>query len=442
MANVTKVTIPYKPRPLQTILHNELKRFNVLVMHRRFGKTVFAINEIIRKAMQCPLKRPQYAYLAPEKDQARKISWAYVKEFVEPIPGTKINEAELKVTLPNGAIIYLLGADNPDRLRGMYFDGIVIDEVAQMPSVVWTEVIRPALSDRKGWAIFIGTPKGHNFFYDIYNMAAANDEWYTKVYKSSETGIIDPKELNSIKKESAPEAFEQEYECSFSAAIRGTYYGKHLDDAMEDNRITRVPWDSNFPVFTSWDLGISDKTCIWFAQLVGAEVRIIDYAEGDGESLNYYANVVKQKPYTYQEHILPHDAKQRSISTGLTRIQQLTNLGLKCKVARKLSIQEGISAVRSILPKCVFDAQKCAEGLKALKNYRAEYNDKMDVFKQQPIHDWASHAADAFRYLALGIGKAPTSFNQTMNDITSIDDFIRKNNPQKSSGYDPFLDFT
>ena len=238
-----EVTIPYAPRPLQAALHSKLKRFNVLVCHRRFGKTVFCINEIIAKAMQNTNKRPQYAYIAPELKQAKNIAWDYLKEYVAPIPGTKINNSELTAELPNGAKIFLLGAENTESIRGFYFDGVVLDEVAQMPKAIWDEVVRPALSDRLGWAIFIGTPKGRNYFHTLYEGAQRRDSWYAECYKASETGIIPYVELCSLREEMTQESYDQEYECSFTAAIKGAYYGKILGDLRLLKKIGTVDHD-------------------------------------------------------------------------------------------------------------------------------------------------------------------------------------------------------
>ena len=194
------ITIPYSPRPLQRLIHEELKRWNVIVCHRRFGKTVFAINELIKQCLTSDKERPRYAYLAPTYKQAKTIAWDYLQHYSRAIPGITINQAELRIDYPNEGHIQLFGCDNPDALRGLYLDGAVLDEYAQMPSSLFGEVLRPALSDRKGWAIFIGTPKGKNAFYDLYSNAEKHDTWFTKVYPASETGIVDEAELDEDRK--------------------------------------------------------------------------------------------------------------------------------------------------------------------------------------------------------------------------------------------------
>lgn len=415
------VTIPYTPRPLQKRLHEQLGRFNVLVCHRRFGKTVFCVNEIIKKALINTRKRPQYAYIAPTMKQAKLIAWDYVKQYTRAIPHMKYNESELKCTFPNGAKLFVLGAENPDSLRGLYLDGVVLDEVAQMPSQVWSEVIRPTLADRKGWAIFIGTPKGQNFFYDIYQKGVKLKDWHTVILKASETFVMDPKELQAQKEEMGKDVYDQEFECSFTAAIQGTYYGHLIEQADQEGRIKNIAWEPSMPVCTAWDIGL-DTTSIWFFQNIVGEIRIIDYYQNT-EPLPHYVKVVKDKPYIYDYHILPHDSKHRSYETGKTRLEQFRKLGLKCRVAPKYPIKEGIIMTRAIIPMCYFDKDKCNEGLVALRNYRAQFNEKQGIFLDTPLHDKFSHGADAFRYLASGMKKYTNKLNRNRQSKIRVNNF-------------------
>jgi hypothetical protein len=305
------VDIPYEPRPLQAALHQALKRFNVLVAHRRFGKTVFCINEIIRKWPECKKPNPRYAYIAPLYKQAKQVAWDYLKHFTRPIPGTTYNEAELRADLPGGGRIQLYGADNPDALRGIYLDGVILDEYAQMNSRMWSEVLRPALSDRKGWAVFIGTPQGHNAFYDLYQAAREDKNWYAVVYKASQTDVLEKEELEAAKKEMTSEEYSQEFECSWTAAIRGAYYGTIIAEIEEKGRIGDVPYDPAYGVETWWDLGIGDSTAIWFVQRSGQKVNVIDYYEMTGEGLPHYAKILEERGYVYSQHVAPHDIKVR-----------------------------------------------------------------------------------------------------------------------------------
>jgi phage terminase large subunit len=406
---ILRVTTGYSPRVLQAVLHRELKRFNVIVCHRRFGKTVFCINEMVDKALYCNLKNPQYAYIAPTYGQAKRVAWDILKDAVKNIPGAVANEAELRVDIPrpdkgDRIRFMLLGAENPGSIRGIYLDGVIMDEMGEMDPIVWSQVVRPALSDRLGWAVFIGTPKGQNGFYDLYQTALSHPDWYAKMYKASETGIIPLGELEAAKAIMSPEEYDQEYECSFSAALVGAYYGKYMAEAEADGRICDVPHDPAVPVDTFWDLGVDDTTVVWFGQRVGKRLQWIDYIEMSGEGLDYYVKELQKKKYLYGEHYLPHDAEARELGTGKTRTETLTSLGLKnINIVPRQSVEDGINASRMIIPKSWFDKTKCKRGIEALKSYERKWDSKNKIYQQRPLHNWASHGADAFRTAAMGL---------------------------------------
>ena len=216
-----EVSTGYQPRQLQARLHNSLRRFNVLVAHRRFGKTVFCINESLDKCLRCPLERPRYAYIAPFRNQAKDVAWDYLKSYTRSIPDVRYNESELRCDLPGDRRLQLNGADNADALRGKYLDGVIFDEYAQMNPRVWPEIIRPMLADRLGWAIFIGTPRGRNGLYDLFEGAKMKEDWHAEIFRASETGIIPPDELAAMREGMSEEQYDQELECSFDAAIPG-----------------------------------------------------------------------------------------------------------------------------------------------------------------------------------------------------------------------------
>ena len=396
-----KIVIPYKPRKHQKEVHDKLKRFNVLVCHRRFGKTVLCINEILKKAMQNTLSRPRYYYLAPTYSMAKRTSWDYLKEYTNVLPNVTYHETELRADLPNGARIQLLGCERPDSLRGLYIDGVVLDEVAQMPPRLWTEIIRPALSDREGWMIAIGTPQGHNAFFDLYDYANHQEGWYAETFKSSETGIISDLELNEAKHLMPDEVYEAEFECSFDSAALGSIYAKGLTKAEEEKRITKVPYETGIKVNTYWDLGMADKTAIWFVQQKGSAFHIIDYYEDSGESLEFYATVLDEKKYIYDTHFLPFDANVRELGTGVSRLETAQSLGMRTSIVPKLPVEDGINAVRMVLSRCWFDFEKCKYGLDALRQYRWATTERGEI-KNKPEHSWCSHAADSFRYFAVG----------------------------------------
>jgi len=368
---------------------------------------VWAINELVKGALTCEQSRPRFAYIAPLYRQSKAIAWDYLLHYTQPIPGREINQAELRVDLPNGSRIQLFGADSPDSLRGMYLDGVVLDEYAQMQGRAWTEVIRPALSDRKGWAVFIGTPQGHNAFFELYETARGLPDWYVATYPASQTDILDPAELEAARREMSEAEYAQEYECSWQAAIRGAYYGSLIEQAEADGRIGEVPHDPTIRVETWWDLGVGDSTAIWFAQRAGNQIRLIDYYEMTGVGLDHYARVLDERKYLYSRHIAPHDIMVRELGSGLTRLEVGGKLGIRFEVAPKAPVDDGISAVRSILPRCWFDRRKCSRGLDALRQYRSEYDDRLKAFRRKPLHDWTSHAADAMRYGAVMPEAAP-----------------------------------
>jgi len=398
-----KVIIPYKPRELQREIHQNLGRWNLLVCHRRFGKTVLAVNELIKKAITNQNKAPRYAYVAPLYRQAKQIAWDYLKEFTRVVPGIRFNESDLRVDFPSGARIQLFGADAPDSMRGIYLDGVVLDEYADMPARVFTEILRPALADRAGWALFIGSAKGNTSFHELYERVKDDENWFVRVYKASETGVIHPSELDDAKSLMDEDEYNQEFECSWTASIKGAYYSTQMAEAEREGRIMTVPYERNLPVQTAWDLGVGDSTSIWFFQVHGPEVRIIDYYEASGEGLPHYAKVLQDKQYVYGTHWAPHDIVVRELGSGKSRLETARVLGITFRVAPHLPVDDGIDAVRNLLPRCWFDSLRCNEGIRALRNYRKEYDERRMEYKTRPLHDWSSHAADAFRYLAVSI---------------------------------------
>tara|TARA_R110000744_G_scaffold45288_5_gene100635 strand:+ start:468 stop:1715 length:1248 start_codon:yes stop_codon:yes gene_type:complete len=393
----------YKPRDVFKTFHERSNRFGVIVAHRRAGKTVACVCDLIMNAMQTSKKKARFSYIAPHYNMAKDIAWDYLKSYSEPFlkKGGTINEAELRIDYVNGARIRLYGADNVNRLRGIYHDGIILDEYADMNPNIW-EVVRPSLSDRAGWCVWIGTPRGHNDFYRVYEQAV-KDGWFHTTLKASKTLILDAKELESAEHDLTEDQYEQEYECSFEAAIQGAYYGEEMKEAEDEKRITYIHYEKDHEVHTSWDLGIGDSTAIWFIQMIGNEIRLIDYYEASGVGLDHYVKILKDKPYVYGTHVLPHDVEVKELGTGKSRLEVLKNLGIDPKVADKLSLEDGIQATRSILNRCWFDKVKCERGIEALKQYRRTFDDKNKAFKNRPLHDWTSHSADSFRYMAVGL---------------------------------------
>ena len=397
------IEIDYTPRLQAREFHDRTERFAVLVAHRRFGKTVAAVNDLIRDALTIDLPNVRVAYIAPYLSQSKAVAWDYALEYTRDIPHIKVNHSELRIDFPNGARFRLFGADNYNAMRGLYFDAVVLDEMADFPASAWPTVIRPAIVDRKGRATIIGTPKGKNEFWEMYDYAKSHPEWWCRMFKASETDILDADELEEAKRTMGEDRYEQEFECSFEAAIQGAYYAQEMKTATTDGRVTNVPYDPAVGVTTAWDLGIGDSTAIFFAQYVGQEIRIIDYYESSGVGLDHYAKVLSEKGYHYVEHILPHDVQVKELGTGKSRIETLDALGISdITIAPKLAVDDGIQAARSMIARCWFDEEDCARGIEALRQYRREFDERLKTWRGRPLHDWTSHGADAFRYLAVG----------------------------------------
>ena len=400
------VEIPYTPRELQNKLHEDLShyRFAVLACHRRFGKTVMLINHLIRAALQNKLVNPRYAYIAPTYKQAKNIAWDYLKMFAGPIPTTRFNETELRCDLPNGSRITLLSSENPDSLRGLALDGVCIDEVAQIEPKLWNEIIRPALSDRKGFCYFIGTPAGmSNLFYELYQHAVADDKWYAYTAPASKTKIIDQEELDAAKKQMGDTKYRQEFECDWVANIEGSIYGKIMKKLEDNKQITLMAYDPTLLVSTVFDIGVGDSTAIVFFQKLGNTIRIIDFYENRREGLPHYIQVLKEKDYIYDKHFAPHDIEVQEFSSGKTRREVAYQLGIRFRILPKLPLEDGIHSLKMILPRCYFNLDKTKPLIDALRHYHRKYNEKMKMFNNKPVHDWSSHACDAMRYLAISI---------------------------------------
>ena len=399
---MSSIVIPYRPRQAFLPLHRRQQRFAIGVAHRRAGKTVACINELIRGALTSTRPQPRFAYIAPLFVQAKDIAWEYLKQYSRAIDGVKFHESELRVDYSNGGRVRLYGADNPERLRGLYLDGVVLDEYAQMSPRLWAEVVRPILADRQGWAIFIGTPMGRNAFCQLYEQAQTDPSWFTFCLKASATGILPLDELAAARRSMTDDQYDQEFECSFQAAVQGAYYGDIINRLEQQGALCGLSYHPDQPVHTAWDLGLNDSTAIWLYQQCGGGLAMIDYLEASGTGLDYYVSQLAAKPYRYGEHLLPHDAAVRELGTGRSRIETLQHMGVKGRIVAKLSLQDGINAVRLLLPQCRFDRTRCARGIEALRQYRRDWDDKGQTFRVNPLHDWASHAADAFRYLAVG----------------------------------------
>tara|TARA_Y100000310_G_C20690805_1_gene822057 strand:- start:118 stop:1332 length:1215 start_codon:yes stop_codon:yes gene_type:complete len=355
-----------------------------------------------------------YYYIFPTYKQGRNIIWdgadkagfRFLDHFPAPLIKRK-NSQEMVIELINGSIFKIVGSDNMDRIVGTNPIGCVYSEYSVSDPMSW-DYIKPILDENGGWAIFNFTPRGKNHAYKLLNMARASDEWFVSTLTVTDTRAIRTKVLSETKRElyaryGDNSFYRQEYEVSFEGSLSGAYYSHLIEAAKEDGRIESIDYDPEYPVHTAWDIGLDDMTAIWFYQIIDREIRIIDYHEGNNKSLQYFARDIRNKPYLYGTHWLPHDIKQREYTTGQTRLATAKKLLGKCDVVPRISVADGIEAARNLLSKCAFDGEKCQRGLDALSQYYKEYDEKNQTFKEKPKHDWTSHASDAFRYLALTV---------------------------------------
>lgn len=436
------MTIPYdfKARsyqiPFWEAAKTGIKRF-ILIWPRRNGKDKTAFNFMVMKAVQ---KVGIYYYLFPSYNQGRKILWDGIDgnglKFMAHIPKeliTNLNSTEMKVTLRNGSIIQIVGVDNVDSIVGTNPIGCVFSEYSLQDPSAWN-FIRPILAENGGWALFIYTPRGSNHGKDLYDIAKDQpDVWFVDKLTADDTGYPSKASIDQERRDGMSEdMIQQEFYTSFTLGIEGSYYSKYIQEAYDEDRIARVPWNKNNRVYTAWDLGYGDSTAITFYQFgAGSEVHIIDYYESHGEGLAHYAGVLRDKKYIYADHYAPHDIDNHSFATGCSAKAVGLELGIRFVTlpTLKLRLEDGIEAVRGIFPRCYFDKEKCKPLIKALENYRKEFNETHGVYKNRPLHDKWSHGADSFRYFALAVKLYADNVNNPISDKQS-EEWFKKYNPR------------
>lgn len=419
---VQTVHLDYVPRKAFKSFHERSARRTVIVAHRRAGKTFSVIQDLIARALNFQKKdrsgklypRPRFAYLCPYKGQAKLVAWQYLIDFTKSIPGVRKNETELWVEVPtvtgDMARITLGGADNPDNLRGSYYDGVVLDEYGDMKPDAYSLVLRPALADRKGWVVFMGTPKGKNDFYKRWDAAQKQPEKYFAIrLKASESGILDDAEIEDMKSEMEVEEWEQELECSFDAAFRGSFYGKQIAVADSQYKFRPLDYDADEKVSIAMDLGRSDAAVIWFWQVIDGEIRFFDYWEQSGFDAEEVCEILERKPYEYETVWLPHDAMHKTFASKKSVMDTFIAHDLPARKAPNPDqgnrVMHGIDAVRKFLRLWPFaiDNDRCHRGIDALKNYSRKFNRTTASFTSEADHNEWSHGADAFRYAVLSI---------------------------------------
>lgn len=406
-----RVRIPafYTPRdyqrgPWEYMLQDKPGLRASIVWHRRGGKDLTSINICAFKAFQ---RVGTYWHVLPTYKQGKQIVWEGLTgdgtPFLNSFPPslvTRKRDVEMQLDLINGSKYRVVGSDNIDSLVGTNPVGVVFSEYSIQDPHAW-EYIRPILAENGGWAMFIFTPRGKNHGYKLHEMAKKNPNWFSSTLAVSDTGAVSEETIQEERAAGMPEELiQQEFYCSFNAPLVGAYYSTQMTNAERENRITKVPWEPLLPVHTFWDIGVSDQTTIWFMQEYGMEYRMIDYYSNSGEGLAFYKRILQDKPYVYGTHYGPHDLKVREFTTAESRFNAARKLGITFKIVQKHEVADGIEAVRNVLPKVWFDDEKCGPGIESLKSYRKEWNDTTKTYASTPLHDWASHAADAFRLFA------------------------------------------
>jgi phage terminase large subunit len=397
---ITEVNLTLRPRKQFRPYLERDKRFSVLVCHRRAGKTVACLQDLLNRASKNPRQSPppRYAYLAPTFDQVKQISWNYLKRYAAKIPDAKVHEADLMVTLPNGATIKLLSAENFERVRGTYIDGLVIDEAADCPPTAWHSVLRPCLADYQGWASLVGTPKGRGWLWQMWNQALDDPDWFTMILKADESKLIPEEELEAIKRGTPEHIYRQEFLCDFSVGRVGAIYARQLEEARNAKRISNdVMWHKECPVYTSWDIGAPQNQRVWVFQIIGDRFVFLESLFGDHDcgTPAEWAARLKSKSYGYGCHFIPHDAATQN--GGLWQ-QYLQTAGLSniIPVPRQYSVWDGISSALDSMPRVWFNSEGCKMGIDSLDQYHAKAETDGVTIRDVPVHDHSSHASDAF----------------------------------------------
>lgn len=393
-------------------MHNGYKRI-VTVMHRRAGKDKTCINIV---ASQSQKRVGSYYYVYPTYSQGKKAIWNGMDKEGFPFLGhfpkeirAGINNQEMIMKLKGGSLFQMIGSSNIDSVVGSNPVGIVFSEYSLQSPQGW-EFLKPILEENDGWAVFNYTPRGQNHGYDLFTMANNNPNWFCQKLTIDDTGVLNKEDMDRLRAEGdSEEHIQQEYYCSFEAAVPGAYYSSELRLARDEHRICKVPHHKDVLVHLAWDIGSSHSTVIWFWQEIANELHFIDYLEGQGEGLDFYVKeLIKRKDlcgYRYGEFYAPHDFFAKTFAGGgMSMSERAKNKhNIDSYRVPNIAIDDGIEAARNIFPRCYFDEIKCKQGIAALMAYHKAWNDKNRVFSLRPVQDWSTDAADSFRYAAIGI---------------------------------------
>jgi len=385
----------------------------VCVWHRRAGKDKTFLNHCVKRMFE---RVGTYYYYFPTATMGRKILWDGIDKdgsrFIDHFPAElrdNVNNQEMKLKLTNGSLFQIIGTDRLD-VVGTNPIGCTFSEYSLQNPQGW-EYVRPILAENGGWAVFNFTPRGYNHAKQLYDMAKDTDGWFHSLLTVDNTRAIPQEAIEEERKSGMPEEMiQQEFYCSFDMGVTGSYYANYISRARDEGRIMDFNHDRTNLVHTVWDIGVGDSTAIWFYQLAGMQVHLVDYYENHGEGLPFYAGVLRERAdkfgYQYGDHYAPHDIANREFGTGDSRLEAAKKLGIHFRVVPGESIESGINTVRAILDRCYFNRQRCKQGILCLENYRKDYDEKNRAYKDRPLHDWTSHGADAFRYLARSVKSA------------------------------------
>lgn len=458
MASATVLPHNFRPRSYQRAFRDAMKtkRNACLVWHRRAGKDKTVLNFTITKMWE---RVGAYYYFFPTYAQGKKIIWdgagkdgyRFMDHFPSEIVKSK-NEMDMQVEFTNGSIFQIIGTDKMDSIVGTNPIGCVFSEYAIQNPRAW-DLTRPILKENDGWAVFVYTPRGRNHGWDLWqtvNQPVNAHRWYTSLLTVDHTRRDGPGEngkpvftlqdIEEERHEGMSEALiQQEYYCDFEGAMEGSFYGDLMKRARLEDRVRPFPWDPAYTVDTAWDLGVDDHTCIGFTQTINGYLRWIDYAEDQGKGLEHYWKLLKEKPYVYGRHFAPHDIGVKEWGTGKTRFQQAATLGLHFDVAKKVLVEDGIQAVRRLLPRMMFSLPAAQRLVDAMVSYHRDLDPKLGVYGK-PVHDWASNPADMVRYRCLGFEdqkgalstRALTVFNPIdtfLDEVQTVSTYEKEFNP-------------
>lgn len=414
--------LPYDPYDFMLEILLAPERFLAIEAHRRCSKTMFAVYWLILQICNCKSWHPRGAFIGPTLENAYNAAWDYLLHFTAHLPGIKINRSRLTVHFPNGGQIKLYGATDPDKVKGTYLDAVVSDESAQHPPKMWQEVLRPMLNDRgrePGRALFIGTTKGKSWFWELTQREHTDPEWKTWRFPADKTGVFTLKQLEEFRREMGDALFNQEFMLDPHASIVGAFLGAELQRARDDGRITRVPYDPQYPVHLGFDLGVGSNLVIWFMQSTRYEDRFIDYHEGNEGGITGLHNMIRAKNYAIGELWLPHDAPNREKASNMSYDSQWQKLGYRVRSLNRTTIGSRIAAAKAYMSRCAFDAVKCERGLDHLANFKVHYDERLGIesnrIDKRGGHD---HAFDAFSHIALSVPDSVRPY--TLSELDSL----------------------